>query len=196
MSQDPSTPSPGPRRPPWSAHLRQFSRTSLDRPLEQPPPSPDTVSSNSTVRDMPPSKTPRPDRKCTVTINEAFPRDEVLLNLDILGPECKPGSLMAINIFKAEADKSIHNNLGKQPYQDRSKDVSATGHQKAADSPNRYIFVVKDMPKDLKAKNPTVELYVAKHIADVFGLKKGTQVLLTPVCGFTHLLIRAPAHHI
>jgi hypothetical protein len=130
---------------------------------------------------MPPPKTSSLDRRWTVTVNDSFARDEVLLNLDILGSDYKPGSLVAIDIVKPETDKPSQNPLGKQPYQDRNKDASPAGYTKAADSSKRYICLVKDMSKDQKIKMPNVEVYVAKHIADVFGMRKGSQVLLTPV---------------
>src|SRR4051794_26520717 len=97
---------PGPSRLNWSSHLRQFTRTSAEqRPVEPqsqssqasqqqqqqqqqtllPPPSPDTGSSNSTIRDQPSSGMLRAERRYTVTVNESFARDEVLLNLDIIG---------------------------------------------------------------------------------------------------------------
>lgn len=121
------------------------------------------------------------DRRCTVTINDSFARDEVLLNLDLLGAHIKPGGMMAIDVLKAETDKASQNMLGKQHIQERGKDASPASNSKPVDAQRRYIFVVKDMTKDLKARYPTAEVYVAKHIADVFGMKKGSQVLLTPV---------------
>lgn len=151
---------------------------SLDRPTELPPQSPDTVSSNSTIREMPPLKASRPDRRWTVTVNDSFARDEVLLNLDIIGPEYKPGSLVAMDVVKADTDKGSQSNLAKQAHQDRNKDACQA---KPMDSSRRYICVVKDMSKDQKSKMPNVEVYVAKHIADVFGMRRGSQVLLTPV---------------
>ncbi|EMR62886.1 putative vacuolar membrane-associated protein iml1 protein [Eutypa lata UCREL1] len=38
-----------------------------------------------------------------------------------------------------------------------------------------------DMAKDLKARHPTVEVYVAKHIADAFNIRNRSQVVLAPV---------------
>lgn len=182
MSRNAATPSPGPRKAPhWPSHLRQLSRTSQERLLEQRPQSPDTVSSQSTIRDLPPSRRSRTDRRCTVTINESFARDEVLLNLDLLGGDVKLGSLMAIDILKPDTDKPTQNMLGKNLPQERGKEPPQAGNSKPLDAQRRYIFVVKDMPKDLKARYPASEVYVAKHIADVFGIKKGSQVLLTPV---------------
>lgn len=189
MSRNASTPSPGqgPRRPAWSAHLRQFSRHSVERPLEQqPPPSPDTVSSSSTIRDMPPSRPAKPtrrDRRCTVTINDSLAKDEVLLNLELVGGDFKPDSLVAIEVVRPETDKAPLTALGKQLHLDRGKDASsAAGNSKSGETSLPYICVVKDMSKEQKIRFPGVEVYVAKHIADAFGMKKGTQVHLTPVC--------------
>lgn len=182
MSRNVSSPSPGPRKAPhWPSHLRQLSRTSLERQLEQLPRSPDTVSSQSTVRDRPSSRISRLDRRCVVTINDSFARDEVLINLDLVGADIKPGSLMAIDVLKPDSEKPAQNMLGKQLFQERGKEAPQPNNSKTGDAQNRYIFVVKDMPKDLKVRYPTAEVYVAKHIADVFGMKKGSQVLLTPV---------------
>ncbi|KAK0620343.1 hypothetical protein B0T14DRAFT_567098 [Immersiella caudata] len=170
---------PGPSRPNWSSHLRQFSRAGAERPQEQqshppeqqqmqlPPHSPDTVSSNSTIRDQPSSGRSRVERRYTVTVNESFARDEVLLNLDLVGDDVKAGSLVAIDVIKAETDKHSHSH-------DRGRDT-------ATDGGKRYICIVKDMPKELKMRYQGVEVYVAKHIADVFGMRKGSQVTLTPI---------------
>jgi hypothetical protein len=123
---------------------------------------------------------PRMDRRRTVTVNESFARDEVLLNLDILGQDYKPDSLVAIDVVKPESDKSGQS-LGKQQ-QDRGKDAPPGAQTRAPDTSKRYICIVKDMTKEQKSRMPNVEVYVAKHIADVFGMRKGSQVILTPVC--------------
>ncbi|KAK0715714.1 hypothetical protein B0H67DRAFT_554187 [Lasiosphaeris hirsuta] len=175
---------PGPSRPPnWPSHLHQFGRTSLDRSLEQQPPSPDAVSShsNSTIREHPSSVRSRVERRWTVTVNESFARDEVLLNLDLIGDDVKPGSLVAIDVVKTEAEKQSQAAHHKQHPHDRSRDAISCGATKASEGEKRYICVAKDMPKELKTRHPNVEVYVAKHIADVFGMRRGTQVTLTPI---------------
>ena len=83
---------------------------------------------------------------------------------------------MAIDLLRADGEKQPPNSHHKQQPQDRKDSASAGPAEK------RYICVAKDMPKDLKIRYPTVEVYVAKHIADAFGMRKGTQVTLTPVC--------------
>jgi hypothetical protein len=174
-----SATTPGPAKakgaPNMPGHLRQFSETSYDRPFEHPySHSPgDTTSSNSTIRERPSSRR-RGERRWTVTVNESFARDEVLLNFDLIGDEIKPGSLVAIDVLKSDAEKPLANTHHKQHPHDR-KDASSAGADR------RYICVAKGMQKDLKMRYPMVEVYVAKHIADAFGMKKGTQVTLTPV---------------
>ncbi|KAI0150360.1 hypothetical protein GGR57DRAFT_193497 [Xylariaceae sp. FL1272] len=136
----------------WTSHLRQFSRSSSDKLIEHSQ-SPDTASlaSNSTIRNV---QSPQrvADRLCTVTINESLNRDDVLLNLDIVGAGLiQPGTLMSITPNKSD------------------------------DAARTYVFVAKDMPKELKSRHPNVEVYVAKHVGDAFNMRKGTQVVLAQV---------------
>lgn len=169
--------SSAPRRPQWSAHLRQLSRTSLDKLSSESSRSPDTVSSNSTLRGEPREhQNGSMERKCTVTINESFARDEILLNLDLFSSRIRPGMVVSIEILKPELSKQT-TAAKRLASQDAGKNDTSSSSQPS----NRYIFVVKDMPRELKARYPHVELYVAKHIADVFGMKKGSQVILAPV---------------
>jgi hypothetical protein len=134
------------------------------------------------VRDEKPRKA---GRYCTVTVNDGYARDEVLLNLDLLGGDVKPGTLMSIAVLKPEFLKSSGGigSLKKQAHEDNGSlrfqnlaspcDRNDLGHQ--------YIFVAKDMPKETKARHPEAEVHVVKHIADVFGMKKGSIVLLRAV---------------
>ena len=195
----PTTGPTGPARgtPPTSrpTPLRQFTRTipgginatsssSHDQSLETTysnSPS-GTLSSSSTLRERPSSRLrlDRLDRPWTVTVNESLARDEVLLNLDLVGHDIQVGSLVAIDVVRADSDKppqTPHHH--KHHLQDRKDGPSGAA---AACVARRYICVAKDMPKDLKARYSTVEVYVAKHVADAFGMRKGTQVTLTPVC--------------
>ncbi|KAK0629816.1 hypothetical protein B0T17DRAFT_526635 [Bombardia bombarda] len=186
-----ATPGSG-KAPSWSSHLRQFSKTgsTSDRNnmLDQPR-SPDTVSSNSnsTIRGRPSSsyRTPRADRRWTVTVNESLTRDDdVLLNLELIGDDVKPGTLMAIEVSRPDAEKPSQSSHHKQHLHDRAKEASGGGAgvpPKTPDGEQRYIFIVKDMPKELRQRYSSVEVYVAKHIADVFGMRKGSQVALTPI---------------
>jgi DEP domain-containing protein 5 len=80
---------------------------------------------------------------------------------------------MAATVLKSEGDKASAAHGGHKLDGGPVKDGEVLGR--------KYIFVVKDLSKELKTRHPGLEIYVVKHIADVFGMKKGCQVLLTPV---------------
>lgn len=177
----PSAPRRGPH---WSHHLRQSSSTNSDRASEISAASPRSVSTHSTVKDVKDEKPRKTERYCAVTLNDGYSRDEVLLNLDLIGGDIKPGTLMSIAVLKSESVKSTagFGGLKKQSHEDNGSlryqhlgpcDPSSLGDQ--------YIFVAKDMPKETKARHPDIEVQVVKHIADIFGMKKGSIVLLAPV---------------
>ncbi|WYZ46222.1 hypothetical protein EsH8_IX_000447 [Colletotrichum jinshuiense] len=190
-----ATAAPSMRRGPnWSSHLRQFSRSSLEPPSAassvESPRSPDTVSSASTIRGDNSSssvKQRRLERRCTVSVNEGYSRDEVLLSPELVKGDVRPGSLVAITVLKTEGDKTAakdHANRGGNA----AAAAGASGGAGQADAPaegaalgKQYFFVAKEMSKELKSRLPNVDIYVVKHIADAFGMKKGAHVLLTPV---------------
>lgn len=148
--------------------------------------SPDTASSHSTARPESIAAQKKLERRCTVTVNESYSPDEVLLNLDLL-PEIKPGTLVSITVAKAESDKGAGTHGGSSKQQQSTSDhvtgAKGPGREGEGDpSKRRYVFYAKNLSKEQKARHPHMELYVTKHIADNFGMKKGTQVILAPVC--------------
>lgn len=148
--------------------------------------SPDTASSHSTARPESIAAQKNLERRCTVTVNESYSPDEVLLNLDLL-PEIKPGTLVSITVVKSESEKGTgtHGSSSKQQQPTGDHAASAKGRAQDGDgdsSKRRYVCYAKDLSKEQKARHPHMELYVAKHIADNFGMKKGTQAVLAPVC--------------
>lgn len=101
----------------------------------------------------------------------------MLLNLDLFNSRFKPGMLVSIDVLKPEVAKQPPT-TAKRLF---AQDAARNGPAEPSHPTERYIFVVKDMARELKARYPHVELYVAKQIADVFGMKKGSQVILAPV---------------
>ncbi|KAI1431207.1 vacuolar membrane-associated protein iml-1 [Xylaria sp. CBS 124048] len=185
MSRNAALSPSAPRRPSHWSHLRQFSKSSTDKLSIESSRSPDNASlaSTSTLRDLQSSKR-FCERSYTVTINESLLREEVLLNFDLVGGGAiQPGTLMSIAPIKADTERSdrLQGSLygtSRPPPHLRTGDPRAND-----DAGRRYVFVAKDMPKDLKARMPAVEVYVAKHVGDAFNLRKGTQVVLAPVDG-------------
>ncbi|TPX07327.1 uncharacterized protein E0L32_010749 [Thyridium curvatum] len=139
------------------------------------------MSSHSTVRELPQGKRNGLERKCVVTVNESLVSEDVMLNLDLFDHEIKPGTLMAINTL---SEKPSYGSLRRQSSQEKWPNQSS---QEPSNSDgvaaSRYLFIAQDMPKDLKTRYPKIELYVAKRIADAFGMKNGASVVLTPVDG-------------
>ncbi|KAI0161888.1 hypothetical protein GGR52DRAFT_582385 [Hypoxylon sp. FL1284] len=177
-----------------------FSKSSLDKSSTDSPLSPDTMSSNSTARD-PFSSSKRPnERICTVTINESIIRDEVLLNLDLFGGTVQPGALMSITHVKSEQDRTQGTQYGtlRQSQASFHRAFSSTTlsddlSKSDSDAGRRYVFVAKDVSKELKARQPNIEVYVSKQIGIAFNMKKGTQVVVAPV---DHLNPAVEASHV
>ncbi|CAK7567797.1 MAG: vacuolar membrane-associated protein iml1 [Sporothrix epigloea] len=170
-------------RPPYQQHQRPASQQHVSS-IPSRTHSPETVSSNSTIRETSASKIPLPEfeRTCTVTVNESFAPDEVLLNLDHFDDGVQPGQLIAIDVLPDQ--RYGQNATNASSGNSNSATSGGTGDNAGPpgrDAGRRYLFIVKDMPKELKARHPTVEIYVAKRVADAFGMKKGSTVLLTPV---------------
>ena len=146
------------------------------------------------------------ERRCILWIHDdAFSKEEVVLNLDLF-PDVKPGELLAIVPLKI--DISLRDFQESVQASKREPESLSTAMQRersgsAPQSPvptigtcakhdvglgNRYLFIAKDMPKDMKLKQPTLEVSVTKHIADVFGLKARSSVLITAV-GLSHFTL-------
>lgn len=195
------SPGPPPTTPHRAAHrtshLRQVSNSGSDTTYNSRP-----VSINSdtgTIQHDPvPPKLPV-ERKCTLWVHdEGFSTDEVVLNLSLF-PDVKEGDAVAIVGFKMEnsvrdfQDKrqaSMHESdtLSAAVARDRSTSnprspvaASLNEWKHDVDQGKRYLFLARDMTKEMKAKHPGLEVSVAKHIADVFCLKHRSNVLLSTV---------------
>jgi hypothetical protein len=139
------------------------------------------------------------ERRCILWVHsEADYKEEVVLNLDLF-PDVKPGELMAIVALKTDSgvrdfqekvqvQRKDADNLGTAIKRERSNShpkspaqINGIDAMHDVDLGKRYLFIAKDMPKEIKLKQPNLEVSVAKHIADVFCLKHRSNVLLTAV---------------
>ena len=148
---------------------------------------------------------PRYERRCTLAIEDKYSPHEVLLNLDLLGKEIRVGMLVAItSVREGGAEKvpggytgslsatcSPSGNLGGSggaaaAARDGVRNDAGPAH---LDGTGRtYVFLVKEMPRDVMMRMPTTEVLVVKHIADAFGFKRGVPVTLMVVsCVFTRI---------
>jgi hypothetical protein len=188
----PSTPRRGTLR---ASHLRHVSNGSAESPYNSRPLS--VASETGTAQYDPTPLKPPVERRCIVWVHdEVFSKEEVVLNLDLF-PEIKAGDLMAIVALKAEigvrdfqekAQKKDADNLATSMQRERSNSnphspnqANGTDSKHDVDMGKRYLFLAKDMSKEMKAKHPALEVSVAKSIADVFCFKQRSNVLLTSV---------------
>ncbi|RDW80843.1 putative vacuolar membrane protein IML1 [Coleophoma crateriformis] len=132
--------------------------------------------------------------KCTLWVHEKdFPNEDVVLDLDLF-PTIKDGDLLAIVALKTDSgvrdfqDVEIGGPAGTSSDRNNSN-IGLPGKGIAADikydvdPAKRYLFVAKDMKKDIKAKHSGLQVSIAKNLADVFMLKHRSSVLLTTISG-------------
>lgn len=170
------------------------------------------ASDTGTIQHDPVPLQPAIERRCVLWVHdEGFSKEDVVLNLDLF-PEVKPGELMAIMALKTESGVR---DFQEKTQAKRDSDTLATSMQRERSSSNprspeaangnsngygsdakhdvdiwnRYLFIARDMPKDMKVKQPNLEVSVAKHIADTFCLKPRSSVLLSTVCSPARLLV-------
>ncbi|GAB0136890.1 hypothetical protein EsDP_00005176 [Epichloe bromicola] len=172
----------GPRKGPRWSHLHQSTSVGFDRGSTKSPSSPDSTSTHSTFRE---DKRRKSERCCIISVNDGYSKDEALLNLDHFAGHVLPGMLMAIVPLKGDSknNASGYGSVNKQVIEqlDHSRIASSTFGDHEHDLGHTFIFVARDMTKEMKARHPDVEVHIARHIADAFGLKRGSQVLLRPV---------------
>lgn len=205
------TPSTPRRTTQRASHLRQVSNGSSETTISRPT---TAASETGTIQHDPIPVKLAIERRCVLWVHdEGFSKDDVVLNLDLF-PEVKPGDLMAIMALKAESgvrdfqekmqtSKRDSDTLATSMQRERSSSyprspVTTTGNQSRHGSDakhdtdlwNRYLFIARDMPKEMKAKQPNLEVSLAKHIADTFCLKSRSSVLLSTVSWPVGLMVR------
>ena len=160
------------------------------------------ASDAGTVQHDPAPLRPVIERRCNIWVHdESFSRDEVVINLDLF-PDVESGWLMAIVALKTDSgirdfqDKAQTSKLNGEtgapaPQPDRGhtnlkNPVQVNGSEGNHDinHSRRYLFIGKDMSKEMKAKQSGLEISVAKQVADVFGIKHRSNVLVTTVSSF------------
>jgi hypothetical protein len=149
------------------------------------------------------------ERRCNLWVHEeSFSKNDVVLNLDLF-PDVKPGDLMAIVSLKADlgvrdfqekahTPKKDADNLPATMRSERSNSnpkspsqASGTDIRSEVELGRRCLFIVKPMSSEMKAKQPGLEVSVAKHIADIFHFKHRSNVLVTSVrhlCALFHYI--------
>lgn len=132
--------------------------------------------------------------------DEMFSKEDVVLDLGLFPHGAvKSGDLMAIVALKTDSavrdfpDKNLLPKKEDVFTPAKGSESSPSAATRPSDGPayaaakhdvdveKPYLFVAKGMSADQKAKHPSLEVSIAKSIADVFGLKNRTSVLLKTV---------------
>jgi hypothetical protein len=168
--------------PGLSSHLRQPSKTSISQTTATVSRSSDTSSVHSTIRSdaQPTRHQARPGRRCTVHISESYGAPDVLLNLNSTELSVAPGTLMVMAWTDVDKPSTSHAPPRKHDLPDLAKDPFPGPDPIGESQSKRYFFVAKNMPRDIR-RTGNIELIVAKHVAEAFGLRKGALVVLSPV---------------
>ncbi|KAJ5585469.1 Vacuolar membrane-associated protein iml1 [Penicillium hispanicum] len=190
------------RGPMRRSHLRQVSAASLE-----------TLSTAHSLEASHREHGPTPDqrtvrlstsltrRQCTLWVHdEMFSREEILLNQLAFGESgVQVGDVVEILPVRSPGE-TAHSSLKpdaavKTTREGHSEMTSASQSDSSSKfkTPlqNRCLFVVKPLPQDIKARHPRLEISVTNSVANIFGFKNRTQVLLSIVdreqCAASHV---------
>lgn len=185
------------------SHLRQVSAASLETvstiqsSMETPRRDYGSTSDERIVR----LSTSLTRHQCTLWVHsDPFSLEEILLNPSVFGEGgVQVGDLVEILPVRAPGD-SIHS--GVKPDSDiktareSHPDLNTTSQSDSTSKfktplQSRCVFVVKPIPQDIKLRNPKLEISVTGNVANTFGFKNRSQVLLSIVdreqCAASHV---------
>lgn len=139
--------------------------------------------------------------QCTLWIHdEMFSREEILLNQSVFG-ECgvQPGDIVEILPVRAPGDTlhpSLKPDVAVKTARESQGDINSSSQSDSTSKlkttlQSRCLFVVKPLPQEIKARHPQLEISVTSSVANIFGFKNRTQVLLSIVnkeqCAASHV---------
>lgn len=132
--------------------------------------------------------------------DEMFSREEILLNPSALGEaEVQVGDVVEILPMRVAGDTGYSNlkpeaasKAARDGHMEKTSTSQAENNSKfRTPLQNRCLFVVKALPPEIKARHPQLELSVTNSVANIFGFKNRTQVLLSTVdrdqCAASHV---------
>ncbi|KAJ9219219.1 hypothetical protein DTO169C6_8412 [Paecilomyces variotii] len=192
-----------PRGPVKGSHLRQVSAASLDtlgtsRSVGTSHYDPAYSGDGGSIK-QPPTGLNR--RLCTIWVHdENFSREEVLFNQAAFSDTgVKVGDVIEISPVRGTTDAShsqLKPELGSRSLHESSADINQSSgfHPKGkfqSHTQGRYLFVVKPVPQDIKLRHSKLEISVTNNVANIFGFKNRSQVLLSVVdrsqCSAAHV---------
>lgn len=194
-----------PRGPAKASHLRQVSSASIDtlsttRSLGTSHYEPSPAQNEKSAKQPPTGLNRRP---CSLWVHdENFSREEILFNeaafsdtgvkvgdvVEIL-PVRPSGDTPQSQLKPDPAPRSLHDsNVDPSPNLSSSTSTKFT-----SSTQSRCLFVVKPLPQEIKSKHSKLEVSVTSNVANIFGFKNRSQVLLSTVdrsqCSASHVEI-------
>ncbi|KAJ5286721.1 Vacuolar membrane-associated protein iml1 [Penicillium angulare] len=185
------------RGPMRRSHLRQVSAASLETLS--------TTNTEASHRDHDPTPDERTVRlstslarhQCTLWVHdEMFAREEILLNPAAFGENgVNIGDVVEILPVRAVGD-TVHSSGKPDGPRESHADLNTTSQSDSTSKfktplQSRCLFVVKPLPQDVKMRHPKLEISVTSSVANIFGFKNRTQVLLASVdreqCAASHV---------
>ncbi|KAJ5230338.1 hypothetical protein N7489_011046 [Penicillium chrysogenum] len=192
------------RGPMRRSHLRQVSAASLESSSTHSLEASnrdhdhDQATDDRTVRLSSASWT---RHQCALWVHdETFSREEILLNPSAFGEtEVQVGDVVEILPMRGSGDAGYStlkpeaaSKAGRESHVELNSASQADNTSKfKTPLQSRCLFVVKALPPETKARNPQLEISVTNNIANIFGFKNRTQVLLSIVdrdqCAASHV---------
>ncbi|KAE8354633.1 vacuolar membrane-associated protein iml1 [Aspergillus coremiiformis] len=139
-------------------------------------------------------------RQCSLWVHdETFSREEILFNqAAFIDMGLNVGDVIEILPARYPGDgvHSVKTDLGSRSLRDNHVDSSSTLHSDSMSKfktplQSRCLFVVKAMPQEIRTRNPKLELSLTTSIANIFGFKNRTTVLISIVdraqCAASHV---------
>ncbi|CAG8276641.1 unnamed protein product [Penicillium salamii] len=188
------------RGPMRRSHLRQVSAASLESTssAHSQEAQHDQTTDDRTVRL---SSTSWTRHQCAMWVHdEMFSREEILLNPSAFGEtDVQIGDVVEILPMRVAGDTGYSNlkpeaasKSGREAHVEKNPTSQSDATSKfKTPLQNRCLFVVKALPPEIKARHPQLEISVTNNVANIFGFKNRTQVLLSIVdrdqCGASHV---------
>ncbi|KAL1953894.1 hypothetical protein VTO42DRAFT_2046 [Malbranchea cinnamomea] len=179
-----------PPAPPKGSHQRQVSAGSV---VDKRPASPAKISSRDSKFDSAGSRSPRflssglNDQLCSLWVHdENFSREEVLFNPHAFGDTgVQAGDLLEISPLpddlRESGGRTGRDGLGSEPKRPFAGSIrsNSTAASDGKAEQGKFLFLVKPLPPELKSRHPDLQVSVTSTIANIFGFKNRSQVLLT-----------------
>ncbi|OJD16289.1 hypothetical protein AJ78_03540 [Emergomyces pasteurianus Ep9510] len=177
------------RGPAKGSHLRQVSTTSTRTTVSDQ----DHAYGRSETHAPHQSPTGLSNRPCSLWVHDDnFSREEVLFNISAFSDVgLKLGDLIELSSPRpSHVDQHVSSNRldpsGRTLRDAGDSDTGSNGtakrvcdHKSHSPVHGRYLFLVKPLSADIKARHPNLQISITSNIANIFGFKNHSQALIS-----------------